>query len=515
MSLSRRNLIKTGAAGTAALAGVGSGLSLRSPIALEGNKAEAALFGAPTFEDVYKQFGKYVHLCPGKFAGVVAAYDMSSGKCMAWMNFNISGGNKTAIPHHLAAFASPDPYKEFEFVVNSQGGKNLYIYGVTTPVKDPAPGFNIWRVKYDGNKMEIQEDVAETTGLGLGVHVTVCPDNERFAVCDGQKDIMGVFRRGKGTNPSSVVKAVSFDWEPNNMELSRAWSDGGTLRIRHLNPPYDLKGLKGLKIDWELVPGGELFAEQGKVPGPRLKNLVALDALGWDPAHENYAIAALRLLGAGIVFDTTTWEVKACCVGSEKHKANGYQHPVRKVRDGEWEIKFPSVPTPAHQAGYSPTGNFFVLMNNAKENMMAVFDCSNQSDPTKWRRIAAVGDPSWRGAYPNPFHMSFNPDESKMFVTLWWPPPTKSGIAVVDTKTWKIVKIHEIGLDTHTVACTGDGKWLFGVYSGFQKSETGSYVIRVADNKFYGYLPSPLGHHDSVIIPRNKKELAISRCPST
>ena len=99
-----------------------------------------------------------------------------------------------------------------------------------------------------------------------------------------------------------------------------------------------------------------------------------------------------------------------------------------------------------------------VSVDNA---MMAVFDCSDQSDPANWRRIASVGDPSWRGAYPNPFHMAFTPDESKMYVTLWWPPPTDNSIAVVDTKTWKIVKEHVIGPDTHTIAVTGDGKWLW------------------------------------------------------
>jgi DNA-binding beta-propeller fold protein YncE len=188
---------------------------------------------------------------------------------------------------------------------------------------------------------------------------------------------------------------------------------------------------------------------------------------------------------------------------------------LRKVGNGEWEAKFKNVPTPAHQAGYSPDGNHFVLMNNSRENIMAVFDSSNQKDPTSWRRVAGVGDRSWRGAYPNPFHMAFTPDISKMYVTLWWPPPTKNSIAVVDTRSWKITKVIEIGPDTHTIASTGDGKWLFGVYSGYQKTNCGTYVVRIKDDKFYGYLPSPYGHHDSVIVPRSKKELAISRCPTT
>ncbi|MGD2080402.1 MAG: hypothetical protein PVJ36_04670, partial [Nitrospirota bacterium] len=277
----------------------------------------------------------------------------------------------------------------------------------------------------------------------------------------------------------------------------------------------DLRGTKGTKTDWELVPGGELFAEQGKVSGPRLKNLVALDSLGWDPKNKRYGVAALRLLGAGVVFDTTTWEPKAVIVGSDKQAKFDYQIPLNKVSDGEWTAKFPFVPTPAHQAGYNPTGDYFVLMNNSRENIMAVIDTRNQSDPTSWKKVAGVGDPSWRGAYPNPFHMAFTPDARKMFVTLWWPPPTKNSIAVVNTENWKIEKIINIGPDTHTIACTYDGKWLFGVYSGYQKTNCGTYVIRVKDNKFYGYLPSPLGHHDSVIVPRTVEDLAISRCPTT
>ena len=522
MSISRRNLLKAGAAGVAGAALAGAALNGLGKLGVgDGNHvsssgtAEAAIFGEPTFQDVFKQFGKYIHLVPGKYGGGVGAYDMSTGNCLAWMNMGIWAGNKTPIVHHLAAFASPDPYKEFEWVVDSQGVKNLYIYGFTTSVKDPSEGFNIWRCNYDGTKMNILEDVAETTGIGLGVHVTVAPDNERFSVADGQKDIFAVFKRGKGTQPSSVEAAIMFDWEANNSELARSWLDGGTLTIKKLKPPYDLKGTKGIKIDWELVPGGELFAEQGKIPGPRLKHLCALDSLCWDPYHKKYAIAALRVIGCAVVFDTETWEPKAICVGSEKHRDQGFQVPLNKVGDGEWTAKFKNVPTPAHQAGFNPTGDRCVLMNNARENIMAVFDTSNQSDPTTWRRVAGLGDPSWRGVYPNPFHMGFTPDGKKLYVTLWWPSPSTNSVGVVDTKSWKITKVIDIGPDVHTLQVTGDGKWMFGVYSGYQKTKSGTFVIRVKDDKFYGYLPSPYGHHDSVIVPRSVKELAISRCSTT
>ena len=43
--------------------------------------------------------------------------------------------------------------------------------------------------------MEVIENVSETTGLGLGVHVTVNPkDAKSYFVTDGQKDIAGVLR---------------------------------------------------------------------------------------------------------------------------------------------------------------------------------------------------------------------------------------------------------------------------------------------------------------------------------
>ncbi len=44
--------------------------------------------------------------------------------------------------------------------------------------------------------MQMIENVSETTGLGLGVHVTVNPkDAQSYFVTDGQKDIAACFDR--------------------------------------------------------------------------------------------------------------------------------------------------------------------------------------------------------------------------------------------------------------------------------------------------------------------------------
>ena len=113
------------------------------------------------------------------------------------------------------------------------------------------------------------ENVAETTGLGLGVHVCIDPKtSERYFVTDGQKDIAACFDR----RTSRVIVALKYDWEPNDQNLAMAWRNGGTLKISKIYPDpatgkYDYLGTKGQKIEWEMVPMGELFVEEGTLPG--------------------------------------------------------------------------------------------------------------------------------------------------------------------------------------------------------------------------------------------------------
>lgn len=471
--------------------------------------AGAITLGKGTFSDVYERLGKYIFLTPGKFAGTVAAHDMSTGKTLAWISF-VNYGDTNPIIHHIAAFPSEDPYKGFEYIVNSQGGKNLFIYGVPTKVKDPAEGFHIYRVKYDGTKMNLIEDVAETTGLGLGVHVTISPDAKKFSVGDGQKDIFGVFDR----ETSKVDAAVFFDWEPNIKTVKEAWSGGGKLIVKKIYPDpktgkYDYKGLKGNKIDWELVPGGENFLVEGKVSGPRAINVCGLDALLYDPRGK-WAAAALRTIGASVIFDTANYEPVAVVYSFRKPI-----QALKRVDKDTWEVSISKVDNYGHQAGFSPDGKTFLFMGAIMENAIYAYDSTDTSNPMNWKIKGVVTKPEWRGAYPQTFHMAFTPDGKKVYVTLWWPSPTPNGVAAIDTKTWKVIKEIEIGPDVHTLAVTGDGKHLFGVMSGYQKTASGLFVIDVKSDKLLGYLPSGQGHHDCVIIPRNLKELLISRSTTT
>jgi thiocyanate desulfurase len=212
--------------------------------------------------------GKWVALLPTKLGGGTYALDLNTNRVLASIWY-WTYGDYNPISHHLCAFPSADPYHSFEFVNSTQGGKNCLIYGINTRMEAPDPGFNIYRVRYDGAQMELMENVSETTGLGLGVHVTINPkDAQSYFVTDGQKDIAACFDRAS----SRVKAALKFDWEGNAKDLHNCWRQGGTLKISKIYPDaktgkFDYVGTKGQKIEWEMVPMGELFVEEGTIPG--------------------------------------------------------------------------------------------------------------------------------------------------------------------------------------------------------------------------------------------------------
>ena len=122
---------------------------------------------------------------------------------------------------------------------------------------------------------------------------------------------------------------------------------------------------------------------------------------------------------------------------------------MKKIDNDHWEVTFDRIFSPGHEIGFSPDGRFLCMMNNLRENNCSVFD-SSDPDPRNWKKIAHIEDPLWVGKYPNPFHMVFSMDGSKLYLSILHPSPAASGIMVVDTKTWKIKKeIQGIGPDMH------------------------------------------------------------------
>ena len=455
--------------------------------------------------------GNWVALLPTKMGGGTYAIDLNSNRVLGsiwYWNY----GDYNPISHHLCAFPSSDPIHGFEFVNSTQGGANSLIYGIPTSVtaQNAPGGTNIYRVRFDGTQMQLVENVSETTGLGLGVHVTVNPkDAQSYFVTDGQKDIAACFDR----TTSKVKAALRFDWTPNVRELRDAWMKGGTLTIRKIYPDaatglYDYCGTKGNKIDWEMVPMGELFVEEGSLPGSDPLSLTGADGTIWHP-EGRWAATVVRLCGGIAILDPENNFDPVTFLQFNKDMQG--QYPVEQVDKDTWKVVFDQIHSPGHEIGFSPDGRFLVMMNNLRENNCSVFACDDP-DPRKWTKIAHVEDPLWRGKYPNPFHMVFSMDSSKLYLSILHPSPAYSGIMVVDTKTWTIIKeIQGIGPDLQTPAITYDGKYVVCPFSGFQRQSSGIAVIDTATDTLIGILPSNGGHHDCVIIPTQLEHMKHTR----
>src|SRR5215475_5486136 len=455
--------------------------------------------------------GNWVALLPTKMGGGTYAIDLNSNRVLGsiwYWNY----GDYNPISHHLCAFPSSDPIHGFEFVNSTQGGQNSLIYGIPTVVtaQNAPPGTNIYRVRFDGTQMQLIENVSETTGLGLGVHVTVNPkDAQSYFVTDGQKDIAACFDR----TTSKVKAALRFDWTPNVRELRDAWMKGGTLTIKKIYPDpqtglYDYRGTKGNKIDWEMVPMGELFVEEGSLPGSDPLSLTGADGTIWHP-EGRWAATVVRLCGGICILDPANNFEPVTFLQFNKDQHG--QYPVVAAGQDKWTVTFDKINSPGHEIGFSPDGKFLVMMNNLRENNAGVFSTAD-SDPKNWKKVAHVEDPLWRGKYPNPFHMVFSLDGSKLYFSILHPSPAYSGIMVVDTKTWTIKKeIQGIGPDLQTPVITYDGKYVLCPFSGFQRQSSGIAVIDASTDTLIGILPSNGGHHDCVIIPTEMEHMKHTR----
>jgi thiocyanate desulfurase len=480
------------------------------------------LINAGKISQSFRELGKYIYLTPEKLGGGTHAVDLSSGKTLASISY-WNYGDTCPISHHLAAYPSPDPYKGFEFVNSTQGGDNVMIYGLPTLINQRGildrygQGNHIYRVFYDGQQMNLIEDVAESTGIGLGVHTCIYPDATGFACADGQKDIAAFFDRPDLTQKTKVLMAFRADWvgKQNTGSLEANWAEGGVVRLVRLTQPketgrFQLEGTQGNKIDWEMVPMAENLVYTGRLPGDSPRTLTGLDAVVHHPGNR-YSTLILRMCSAAVVLDRQSWEPIVCLHNPEGSPGS---IPIEKVSSDPdtWEIKFDDLKCVGHEAGFSPDGKTFAMMNNIKQNNMAVYDTSD-ADPRNWKKVTYVKDPTWVGDYPSPFHLAFSVDGSKMFVSVLYPKPGNSGSCVVDTKTWKIIKkFQNIGPDCQTMAVTYDGKYVLQIFSGFQRLTTGLFIYTQDTLEPVGFLPNFGGHHDCVVVPTKLENLRNSRC---
>jgi len=259
-----------------------------------------------------------------------------------------------------------------------------------------------------------------------------------------------------------------------------------------------------------MVPMAESLVYTGQLPGDSPRTLCGLDAVIHHPGNR-YSALIIRMCSAAVIVDRQTWEPVTCLHNPEGSPGN---LPVKKIGTNPdmWEIDFPDIKCVGHEAGFSPDGKFFTMMNNINQNNMAVYDTSN-ADPRNWKKFTFVKDDKWVGNYPSPFHLCFSMDGSKMFVSVLYPKPGKSGTCVVDTATWKIIKkFDNIGPDCQTMSVTYDGKYVLQIFSGFQRLESGVFVFTQDTLEPVGFMPNFGGHHDCVIVPTKVEQLVNSRC---
>jgi len=79
------------------------------------------------------------------------------------------------------------------------------------------------------------------------------------------------------------------------LTISRIYPDEATGK-------YDYLGTKGQKIEWEMVPMGELFVEEGTLPGTDPFSLTGADGTIWHP-EGRWGATVVRLCGGICILD--------------------------------------------------------------------------------------------------------------------------------------------------------------------------------------------------------------------
>ena len=106
----------------------------------------------------------------------------------------------------------------------------------------------------------------------------------------------------------------------------------------------------------------------------------------------------IRMLGGCVIHDVENGmtPVAYCAFPSESPDT----YPVEQIDEDTWQVVIDKVYSPGHELGFSPDGNHLVMMNNGLENSVGIFD-SSDPDPTQWKKIKQIIDPTWK-RYPSP-----------------------------------------------------------------------------------------------------------------
>ena len=121
-----------------------------------------------------------------------------------------------------------------------------------------------------------------------------------------------------------------------------------------------------------------------------------------------------------------------------------------QIDDDHWEVTFDKIYSPGHEIGFSPDGRFLCMMNNLRENNCSVFN-SSDPDPAQMEKDRACRGSAVARQVPEPVPHGVLDGQLEALSVDPASVAGRSGIMVVDTNTWTIIKeIQGIGPDLQT-----------------------------------------------------------------
>src|SRR5262249_4731918 len=105
------------------------------------------------------------------------------------------------------------------------------------------------------------------------------------------------------------------------------------------------------KIEWEMVPMGELFVEEGTLPGDDVLSLCGAEGTIWHPSGR-WASTIVRLCGGQLILDAEKNFEPVTFLQFNKDAPN--QYPIKKIDTDQWEVTFDKIFSPGHEIGFSP-----------------------------------------------------------------------------------------------------------------------------------------------------------------
>jgi hypothetical protein len=168
-----------------------------------------------------------------------------------------------------------------------------------------------------------------------------------------------------GTAVAGEAAAVGYSWVTAGSVSEQGAKHAGsryaevqrTLKISKIYPDsrtgkFDYRGTKGQKIEWEMVPMGELFVEEGTIPGDSPHTLTGADGTIWHPTGR-WAATVVRLCGGIAILDAESNFDPVAFLQFNKDSPD--QYPVRRIDNDHWEIVFDKIVSPGHEiSGFHP-----------------------------------------------------------------------------------------------------------------------------------------------------------------